>query len=152
MVRCLSSFSAFFSFFFLSPFTLSISFSIALFALYSISKTFSKIFRVNSNTKKQLQAFSKAKHCSVHNKPLQSFPTVSFLSFVVEIFDNYMQQDAHEFLNCLLNTISETLAEEKKNEKVYKSNGTVKRSSNVVTLVANYESRTQCQPGQAFTF
>lgn len=63
-----------------------------------------------------------------------------------EIFDNYMQQDAHEFLNCLLNTISETLAEEKRGEKVYRTNGTVKKSSNVITLMTSCESRAQCQP------
>lgn len=31
-----------------------------------------------------------------------------------ELFDNYMQQDAHEFLNYLLNTIADLLGEEKK--------------------------------------
>lgn len=36
---------------------------------------------------------------------------------ISELFDNYMQQDAHEFLNYLLNTISETLLEEKKAER-----------------------------------
>ncbi|WKY02539.1 hypothetical protein Q1695_016090 [Nippostrongylus brasiliensis] len=34
-----------------------------------------------------------------------------------ELFDNYMQQDAHEFLNYLLNTVSETLIEEKNAER-----------------------------------
>lgn len=34
-----------------------------------------------------------------------------------ELFDNYMQQDAHEFLNYLLNTISEILQGEKQREK-----------------------------------
>ncbi|CAD6188125.1 unnamed protein product [Caenorhabditis auriculariae] len=34
-----------------------------------------------------------------------------------ELFDNYMQQDAHEFLNYLLNTISETLQEERNADK-----------------------------------
>ncbi|KAG8144329.1 hypothetical protein E2320_012855 [Naja naja] len=34
-----------------------------------------------------------------------------------ELFDNYMQQDAHEFLNYLLNTIADLLQEEKKQEK-----------------------------------
>ena len=29
--------------------------------------------------------------------------------FVLELFDNYMQQDAHEFLNYLLNTIGDIL-------------------------------------------
>ncbi|KAL8181213.1 UNVERIFIED_CONTAM: Ubiquitin carboxyl-terminal hydrolase 12 [Gekko kuhli] len=34
-----------------------------------------------------------------------------------ELFDNYMQQDAHEFLNYLLNTIADLLQEEKKQEQ-----------------------------------
>ncbi|XP_048956936.1 ubiquitin carboxyl-terminal hydrolase 12 isoform X2 [Canis lupus baileyi] len=34
-----------------------------------------------------------------------------------ELFDNYMQQDAHEFLNYLLNTIADILQEERKQEK-----------------------------------
>jgi len=34
-----------------------------------------------------------------------------------ELFDNYMQQDAHEFLNYLLNTIGDILLEEKRLEK-----------------------------------
>ena len=29
--------------------------------------------------------------------------------FVTELFDNYMQQDAHEFLNYLLNTVADLL-------------------------------------------
>lgn len=29
--------------------------------------------------------------------------------FFAELFDNYMQQDAHEFLNYLLNTIADLL-------------------------------------------
>ena len=29
--------------------------------------------------------------------------------FTLELFDNYMQQDAHEFLNYLLNTIGDLL-------------------------------------------
>jgi len=31
------------------------------------------------------------------------------LYFSTELFDNYMQQDAHEFLNYLLNTIADLL-------------------------------------------
>ncbi|GMT18088.1 hypothetical protein PFISCL1PPCAC_9385, partial [Pristionchus fissidentatus] len=50
-----------------------------------------------------------------------------------ELFDNYMQQDAHEFLNYLLNTISETLIEEKKAERekaaAKAANGSSKRSA-----------------------
>lgn len=34
-----------------------------------------------------------------------------------ELFDNYMQQDAHEFLNYLLNTIADLLLEEKSQER-----------------------------------
>ncbi|XP_056594220.1 ubiquitin carboxyl-terminal hydrolase 12A [Paramisgurnus dabryanus] len=34
-----------------------------------------------------------------------------------ELFDNYMQQDAHEFLNYLLNTIADLLQEERKQDK-----------------------------------
>uniref|UniRef100_A0A8C2CGD6 ubiquitinyl hydrolase 1 n=2 Tax=Cyprinus carpio TaxID=7962 RepID=A0A8C2CGD6_CYPCA len=34
-----------------------------------------------------------------------------------ELFDNYMQQDAHEFLNYLLNTIADLLQEEKGQER-----------------------------------
>ncbi|XP_032993366.1 ubiquitin carboxyl-terminal hydrolase 12-like isoform X2 [Lacerta agilis] len=34
-----------------------------------------------------------------------------------ELFDNYMQQDAHEFLNYLLNTIADLLQDERKQEK-----------------------------------
>lgn len=41
----------------------------------------------------------------------------SFISSFAELFDNYMQQDAHEFLNYLLNTIADLLQEEKKQEK-----------------------------------
>jgi ubiquitin C-terminal hydrolase len=33
---------------------------------------------------------------------------LSFLS-IAEVFDNYMQQDAHEFLNYLLNTVADLL-------------------------------------------
>ncbi|MBN3294797.1 UBP46 hydrolase, partial [Polypterus senegalus] len=36
---------------------------------------------------------------------------------VKDLFDNYMQQDAHEFLNYLLNTVADILQEEKKQEK-----------------------------------
>ena len=33
---------------------------------------------------------------------------IQFILFI-ELFDNYMQQDAHEFLNYLLNTIADLL-------------------------------------------
>ncbi|KAI6177364.1 Ubiquitin carboxyl-terminal hydrolase [Aphelenchoides bicaudatus] len=43
-----------------------------------------------------------------------------------ELFDNFQQQDAHEFLNFLLNSISETLTEEQKREQM---NGAPKKKS-----------------------
>lgn len=43
-----------------------------------------------------------------------------------DLFDNYMQQDAHEFLNYLLNTIADILQEEKKQEK---QNGKLKNGN-----------------------
>lgn len=49
-------------------------------------------------------------------KYLHCFSFSMFSSFS-ELFDNYMQQDAHEFLNYLLNTIADLLQEEKKQEK-----------------------------------
>ncbi|CAI2348114.1 unnamed protein product [Caenorhabditis sp. 36 PRJEB53466] len=52
-----------------------------------------------------------------------------------ELFDNYMQQDAHEFLNYLLNTISETLIEEKNAEKEKASRqNTIKKGNVTVNL------------------
>ena len=39
------------------------------------------------------------------------------LSLHPELFDNYMQQDAHEFLNYLLNTIADLLQEERRQDK-----------------------------------
>ncbi|KAL4001880.1 Ubiquitin carboxyl-terminal hydrolase family protein [Acanthocheilonema viteae] len=64
-----------------------------------------------------------------------------------DIFDNFSQQDAHEFLNYLLNTISETLAEEKKAEKmdkILRTNGMTKKGSGVV--VSPHEPLAFCQP------
>lgn len=50
-----------------------------------------------------------------------------------ELFDNFIQQDAHEFFNFLLNAISETLSDEKKKEPVCStSNGTLKNSSSSI--------------------
>ncbi|XP_053111464.1 ubiquitin carboxyl-terminal hydrolase 46 isoform X3 [Hemicordylus capensis] len=43
-----------------------------------------------------------------------------------DLFDNYMQQDAHEFLNYLLNTVADILQEEKKQEK---QNGKLKNGN-----------------------
>ncbi|MFH4973963.1 hypothetical protein AB6A40_000672 [Gnathostoma spinigerum] len=62
-----------------------------------------------------------------------------------EIFDNYMQQDAHEFLNYLLNMISETLSEEKRIEKMGKMNGVLKKGSSINPTVAQ-DPHSQCQP------
>lgn len=50
-----------------------------------------------------------------------------FVCVPLDLFDNYMQQDAHEFLNYLLNTVADILQEEKKQEKQngrLKNNGT----------------------------
>ncbi|XP_029443627.1 ubiquitin carboxyl-terminal hydrolase 46 isoform X4 [Rhinatrema bivittatum] len=46
-----------------------------------------------------------------------------------DLFDNYMQQDAHEFLNYLLNTVADILQEEKKQEK---QNGKPKNGNGMV--------------------
>lgn len=49
------------------------------------------------------------------------------MALPIDLFDNYMQQDAHEFLNYLLNTVADILQEEKKQEKQngrLKNNGT----------------------------
>ena len=32
-----------------------------------------------------------------------------FIDYILDVFDNYMQQDAHEFFNYLLNTIGDLL-------------------------------------------
>uniref|UniRef100_A0A8C6T9M3 ubiquitinyl hydrolase 1 n=1 Tax=Neogobius melanostomus TaxID=47308 RepID=A0A8C6T9M3_9GOBI len=49
-----------------------------------------------------------------------------------KLFDNYMQQDAHEFLNYLLNTIADLLQEERKQEKTNGrlANGTLDSQNN----------------------
>ncbi|VDN06697.1 unnamed protein product, partial [Thelazia callipaeda] len=67
-----------------------------------------------------------------------------------DIFDNFSQQDAHEFLNYLLNTISETLAEEKKAEKAERMariSGMVKKDN---FISSSYEPLTFCQPRYKF--
>lgn len=58
--------------------------------------------------------------------------TVDYFSFSTELFDNYMQQDAHEFLNYLLNTIADLLQEERKQEKTNGrlANGTLDSQNN----------------------
>lgn len=55
-----------------------------------------------------------------------------FFSLSTELFDNYMQQDAHEFLNYLLNTIADLLQEERKQEKTNGrlANGTLDSQNN----------------------
>ena len=55
---------------------------------------------------------------------------ITTLSFP-DLFDNYLQQDAHEFLNYLLNTIADILQEEKKQEK---QNGKLKNGNMNETL------------------
>lgn len=59
-------------------------------------------------------------------KAVECFP------FSTELFDNYMQQDAHEFLNYLLNTIADLLQEERKQEKTNGrlANGTLDSQNN----------------------
>lgn len=54
-------------------------------------------------------------------------PEIEIMTFSFpDLFDNYMQQDAHEFLNYLLNTIADILQEEKKQEK---QNGKLKNGN-----------------------
>uniref|UniRef100_A0A8D3AT02 Ubiquitin carboxyl-terminal hydrolase 46 n=1 Tax=Scophthalmus maximus TaxID=52904 RepID=A0A8D3AT02_SCOMX len=55
-----------------------------------------------------------------------------------DLFDNYMQQDAHEFLNYLLNTVADILQEEKKQER---QNGRLK--NNGVAADAEPENKTE---------
>ncbi|CAL2036873.1 unnamed protein product [Caenorhabditis brenneri] len=62
-----------------------------------------------------------------------------------ELFDNYMQQDAHEFFNYLLNTISETLLVEKNAERDRTArSGTIKRGN----VSVNLASATASLPGE----
>lgn len=51
-----------------------------------------------------------------------------------------MQQDAHEFLNYLLNTVADILQEEKKQEK---QNGRLKNNGTAVTTEAETENKTE---------
>lgn len=57
-----------------------------------------------------------------------------------DLFDNYMQQDAHEFLNYLLNTVADILQEEKKQEK---QNGRLKNNGSAVTAEAEMENKAE---------
>ncbi|CAB3401346.1 unnamed protein product [Caenorhabditis bovis] len=68
-----------------------------------------------------------------------------------ELFDNYMQQDAHEFLNYLLNTISETLMEEKNAEKDrQQKHGTIKKGQITVNLAPSSaaQNNEKCDDGR----
>jgi ubiquitin carboxyl-terminal hydrolase 12/46 len=59
-----------------------------------------------------------------------------------ELFDNFTQQDAHEFFNYLLNAISETLSDERKKEctnGVAKLNGTAKKTTPNANTNPNHE-------------
>lgn len=51
-----------------------------------------------------------------------------------------MQQDAHEFLNYLLNTVADILQEEKKQEK---QNGRLKNNGTAVTTETEPENKTE---------
>lgn len=63
------------------------------------------------------------------------------LLLLPDLFDNYMQQDAHEFLNYLLNTVADILQEEKKQEK---QNGRLKNNGTAVTTAeAETENKTE---------
>ncbi|KAI3368997.1 hypothetical protein L3Q82_025967 [Scortum barcoo] len=57
-----------------------------------------------------------------------------------DLFDNYMQQDAHEFLNYLLNTVADILQEEKKQEK---QNGRLKNNGTAATTESETENKTE---------
>lgn len=63
-----------------------------------------------------------------------------YLCLLPDLFDNYMQQDAHEFLNYLLNTVADILQEEKKQEK---QNGRLKNNGTAVTTEADTENKTE---------
>ncbi|KAM9479292.1 ubiquitin carboxyl-terminal hydrolase 46-like isoform 1-T1 [Salvelinus alpinus] len=69
-----------------------------------------------------------------------------------DLFDNYMQQDAHEFLNYLLNTVADILLEEKKlntvadilleEKKQEKQNGRLKNNGTAITTETELENKT----------
>lgn len=58
-------------------------------------------------TKKIYSKATKRKRCVLFY--LFNLSITTYLLFIVEEFDNYMQQDAHEFLNFLINHISEII-------------------------------------------
>lgn len=62
------------------------------------------------------------------------------LSPPTDLFDNYMQQDAHEFLNYLLNTVADILQEEKKQEK---QNGRLKNNGSAVPAETETENKNE---------
>ena len=62
------------------------------------------------------------------------------LSPPADLFDNYMQQDAHEFLNYLLNTVADILQDEKKQEK---QNGRLKNNGTPVATETEPENKTE---------
>lgn len=70
--------------------------------------------------------------CGFHLLTSKWLKIVDCFSFSTELFDNYMQQDAHEFLNYLLNTIADLLQEERKQEKTNGrlANGTLDSQNN----------------------
>uniref|UniRef100_A0A8C7NM34 Ubiquitin carboxyl-terminal hydrolase 46 n=1 Tax=Oncorhynchus mykiss TaxID=8022 RepID=A0A8C7NM34_ONCMY len=59
-----------------------------------------------------------------------------------DLFDNYMQQDAHEFLNYLLNTVADILLEEKKLNTQEKQNGRLKNNGTAITTKTELENKT----------
>ncbi|XP_023859725.1 ubiquitin carboxyl-terminal hydrolase 46 [Salvelinus sp. IW2-2015] len=68
-----------------------------------------------------------------------------------DLFDNYMQQDAHELLNYLLNTVADILLEEKKlntvadilleEKKQEKQNGRLKNNGTAITTETELENK-----------
>lgn len=65
---------------------------------------------------------------------------LTFYFISADLFDNYMQQDAHEFLNYLLNTVADILQEEKKQEK---QNGRLKNNGTAVTTETEMDNKTE---------
>lgn len=73
-------------------------------------------------------------------RPSDVFTTESLLLPLPDLFDNYMQQDAHEFLNYLLNTVADILQEEKKQEK---QNGRLKNNGTAGATEAETDNKTE---------
>ncbi|XP_061777162.1 ubiquitin carboxyl-terminal hydrolase 12 isoform X2 [Nerophis ophidion] len=72
---------------------------------------------------------------ATHKRKVGVIPPKKFITRLRkenELFDNYMQQDAHEFLNYLLNTIADLLQEDKKQDKTNGrlANGTLDSQNN----------------------